>query len=84
MSSQSARVVKGGRLILPAEYRRKLGIRDGDTVIIELDRDELRVRSQMAAVRRLQETVRRYVPQGISLVDELSADRQAEAASESR
>ena len=82
MRQQSAKIVKGGRLILPAEFRRQLDLKDGDTVVIEMDQDQLHIRSQKAAIRRLQETVARYVPEGVSLVDELIADRRAEAARE--
>ena len=33
-------------------------------------------------IRRAQERVRRYVPEGVSLVDELIAERRAEARRE--
>ncbi len=43
---------------------------------------ELRVRSLKAAVERAQALVRRYVPAGDSLVDELIRDRRSEAGRE--
>ncbi len=42
----------------------------------------MRVLSRTAALRELQAQVRRYVPEGVSLVDELLAERRAEAAEE--
>jgi hypothetical protein len=36
-----------------------------------------------AAIRRMQQEIRKVVPEGVSLVDELIADRRAEAARES-
>ena len=82
MPQQSAKVLDGGRLILPVEYRRTLNINPGDSVVIELDGDELRVRSRDAGLRRIQERLRKYIPEGVSLADELIADRRAEAARE--
>jgi len=82
MPQQSAKVLDGGRLILPVEYRRTLNINPGDSVVIELDGDELRVRSRDAGLRRIQERLRKYIPEGVSLADELIVDRRAEAARE--
>jgi AbrB family looped-hinge helix DNA binding protein len=82
MAHQSAKITKGGRLTLPAEFRRQLSLRDGDKVMIHLDCDQLRITSQMAAVRRLQAKIKELVPEGVSLVDELIAERKAEAARE--
>jgi bifunctional DNA-binding transcriptional regulator/antitoxin component of YhaV-PrlF toxin-antitoxin module len=80
MQTQRARIVKGGRLILPAAFRRALALADGDTVVIELDQDEMRVRSVGSAFARLQNTVAQHVPAGVSLAGELTAERRAEAA----
>jgi AbrB family transcriptional regulator (stage V sporulation protein T) len=33
-----AKVISGGKIVLPAELRRELGIKDGDSLVI--DRDE--------------------------------------------
>ena len=82
MTFQSAKIIKGGRLILPAEFRRQLDLKDGDRVTIEMVDDQLKISSQMAAVRRLQAKIAQYVPEGVSLVDELIAERRAEAARE--
>jgi len=67
-----------GKLIIPAKFRRKLGINTGDTVVVELAEDGLHVRSLSAAVRRAQALVREFVPDEVSLADELIAERRAE------
>lgn len=82
MNARSAKIVKGGRLILPADYRRALDLNDGDSVVIELDHDELRVRSVRGSFARVREQLRPYLPKGVSLADELSRDRTREAACE--
>lgn len=38
--------------------------------------------TRRAAIRRIQEELRQFIPEGVSLVDELIADRRAEAARE--
>ncbi len=71
---------KGGVIQLPAEYLEAMGVAEGDQVQLALDGDVVRVLSRAAAIREAQELVRRYVPEGVSLVDELLAERRAEAA----
>lgn len=79
MASQAVKIIDGGKLIIPASFRRKLGIDTGDTVVIEMDEDGLHVRSLSSAVRRAQEIIREFVPDEVSLADELIAERRVEA-----
>lgn len=82
MQSQRVKVVEGGKLVIPAAFRREMGITPGDTVILELDEGELRVRSLSSAIRRVQERMRELNPEGRLLSEELIADRRVEAAHE--
>ena len=82
MASQAVKIIDGGKLIIPAAFRRKLGIDTGDTVVIELGEDGLHVRSLSSAVRRAQDIVREFVPDDVSLADELVAERRIEAEHE--
>jgi AbrB family looped-hinge helix DNA binding protein len=85
MAGQSVRIAPGGRVVIPADFRKALGVEVGDTVVIELKDDELRLRSGQAAIRKVQAMVREYVPDdGRSLADELITDRREEAAREER
>lgn len=72
-----------GRLVVPAAYRRTLGIEGGGQVLLTIDGDEVRLAGRDAAVRRAQGLVKAYVPAGTRLSDELIAERRAEAARES-
>ena len=72
------KVADGGRIVIPAEFRRSLDLEVGDEVILDLAEGRLVVLTPRQAVKRAQETVRRYVPEGRRLVDELIADRRAE------
>jgi AbrB family looped-hinge helix DNA binding protein len=73
----------GGRLVIPAEFRRDLGLAPGAVVVIsEMDGGDLRISTPAAGLRRAQDLVRRYVQPGSSLVDELLAERRQEVARE--
>jgi AbrB family looped-hinge helix DNA binding protein len=72
----------GGRIVIPAEFRRAIAAEDGDNVTLRLEGDELRIVSTAANLRRAQEMVARYVPKDVRLVDEFLADRRREAARE--
>jgi len=77
---------QGGRVVVPKQYREKLGVKEGDEVIwTEVD-------GQVVLTSRRQELERaeRFFDQlmagyqGGSLADELIAERRAEAASEDK
>jgi AbrB family looped-hinge helix DNA binding protein len=79
-SAASSRAVidQGGRIVIPAEMRRALGLAPGDTVEMRVDGEALRVRSLAGAVREAQAAVERRVPKGTRLVDELLSERRGE------
>jgi AbrB family looped-hinge helix DNA binding protein len=80
--AQKVELGAGGRLVIPAPMRVALGMKEGDKVLVRLEGNELRIYTYQEAMRRAQEIVRSFVPAGVSLVDELIADRRAEAARE--
>jgi antitoxin PrlF len=82
MNIQRGKLVSGGRLQVPADIRRALGLKDGDAVTLEVVDGELRVVPYREVIRRVQERFRRAVPPGASLVDEFIAERRAEAERE--
>lgn len=78
----ATKMSENGRVVVPAEIRKALGIQDGDTVLWELGEGEARLTTRREQLRRAQALVRRYVPAEVSLVDELIAERRAEATHE--
>jgi AbrB family looped-hinge helix DNA binding protein len=76
------KIAEGGRVVVPSAFRRALGLEPGDTVIMMLDDDEVRLLTPDRAIRRAQEIVRSYVPEGRSLVDELIRERREETLRE--
>ncbi len=82
MQEARARMGDNGRVVIPAAYRKALGLAPGDEIILRLGDGEVRLMSRMTAIKRAQELVRRYNPEGRNLVNELVAERRAEAARE--
>jgi antitoxin PrlF len=72
------KLAEGGRIVIPAEYRQALGLQVGDEVVLRLEDGEVRVFTPRQAIKRAQELVRRYIPQGRSLSEELIAERRTE------
>ncbi|MDP3449662.1 MAG: AbrB/MazE/SpoVT family DNA-binding domain-containing protein, partial [Anaerolineaceae bacterium] len=73
---------RGGRLVIPANFRKALGIESGDEVVLQLKDDSIRVITIQEAVQQAQERVRKYIPSSVSLSDELIAERREEAKNE--
>jgi AbrB family looped-hinge helix DNA binding protein len=46
------RVNENGRLVIPASYRRALGIKAGDEVIVRMEDDELRITTMKRRIER--------------------------------
>ena len=84
VSSAKLKVGPGGRVVIPAALREKLGVTEGDALMATFEDGELRLVSLAESVRRAQLMVRSRVPAGVSLVDELLADRRREVEQERR
>lgn len=82
MSDIRVTIGKGGRVNIPAEHRRELGLSEGEEVLVGVEDGGIRIRSRRAAIQRARSIVRRYVPEGVSLVGELSRERREEAKAE--
>lgn len=71
-----------GRLPIPSQMLGALGVRPGDRVMVEIEGNDLRIRNVLAVVAQVQAFVRSFVPDDVSLVDELIAERRREAERE--
>jgi AbrB family looped-hinge helix DNA binding protein len=76
------RVNENGRIVIPASFRKELGIKTGDEVIVQMHGDELRITTLRHRLARAQRLVRKHVKPGTSLVDELIAERREAARNE--
>jgi AbrB family looped-hinge helix DNA binding protein len=76
------RVNENGRVVIPASYRKALGINVGDEVVLRIEDEELRITTLKRRLAQAQRRVRRYVKPGRSLADELIAERREAAKRE--
>lgn len=71
-----------GRVVIPASLRHRLGLKPGDPLVIDAEGDVVRVRSAASVLAEVQAYFQRFAPPDVNMVDELIADRRAEAAKE--
>src|SRR5216684_1604401 len=76
------RVNENGRVVIPAAFRKALGINAGDEDVLRMEDDELRITTLKRRIERAQRLVRKHVKPGTSLVDELIAERREAALNE--
>jgi AbrB family looped-hinge helix DNA binding protein len=74
-----ARLNENGRIVIPASFRKALGMNAGDEIVLRVEDNELRITTLKQLLERAQRRVRRYVKPGKSLVDELIAERREAA-----
>lgn len=77
-----AKVIAGGKIVIPAQLRREFGIKDGDSLVIERDdHGSMVLKTYDQVVRDVQAEVRATVSHDIvsSPVGELIAERRDEA-----
>lgn len=82
MEESRTRVNENGRVVIPASFRKALGINAGDEVLLRIENDELRISPLRQRVERAQRLVRQHVKRGTSLADELIAERREAAKRE--
>ena len=84
MKSVRTHLGKGGRIVLPATYRRAMQLHPGDEVVLVMDDNELRLVPPSQAVKKAQAVVRQFVSPGRRLAKELIQERRQETKRESR
>jgi bifunctional DNA-binding transcriptional regulator/antitoxin component of YhaV-PrlF toxin-antitoxin module len=84
MGTQAKKVARGhvsptGRVSLPAEFRRAVGLERGGDVVVELDGNDIRIRTIDEAVARAQAMSRRLLAGKRSAsVDDFLKERKAD------
>jgi AbrB family transcriptional regulator, stage V sporulation protein T len=81
--SYHAKMIKGGKIVIPAELRREFGFKDGDTLVLEREGSSIVIKTYEQVVREVQAEVKRLIgPYKGSIVDDFIAEKRAEAAAE--
>ena len=58
------RVNQNGRIVIPAAFRKAIGIEVGDEVVLRIQDDELRITTQQRRIQRAQQRARTYLKPG--------------------
>ncbi|MEC4591174.1 MULTISPECIES: AbrB/MazE/SpoVT family DNA-binding domain-containing protein [Nitrospirillum] len=80
LKSQPATMAANGRLVVPLEVRRAVGLEAGGKLLARVEDGRIVLETVEAAVARVQKLARRYGSPDRSLADELITERRAEAA----
>jgi AbrB family looped-hinge helix DNA binding protein len=83
MGTYTTRLEKSGRILIPAAVRRQLGLSEGSQVLLKVEESgTLQVTSRSQALAKVREEIRKYIPAGRDLAEELIRDRRAEVERE--
>jgi hypothetical protein len=77
-------VAVDGSVVVPATAINALSLKQGDPLFVRIADGEIHLLTRRAVTRRVQSLVREFVPEGVSLVDELIEDRRREVEAEAR
>ena len=80
--SVSSKINQNGRIVIPAAIRRQMGIKAGDSLLMDVEDGILRLETHLARIRRIQREIAQYCKPGPLASDELIAERREEARRE--
>ncbi|HEV7509335.1 MAG TPA: AbrB/MazE/SpoVT family DNA-binding domain-containing protein [Thermoanaerobaculia bacterium] len=81
LASTKVPVGPQGRLVIPSEIRRQLGISPGDVLIALVEDERLVLEKRDVVLQRLRRRFA-HIPAGVSLADELISERRQESRRE--
>ena len=76
------RLSANGRIVVPAAIREQLGVKPGDTLLLQAEDGVLRIESYPTMIARIQREFAHLRRPGILASDELIAERREEARRE--
>jgi len=84
MTQSYIKMANNGRLVLPTTVRTEVGLPEGGDFLARVENGVVILEPHKKALERVRNLVRQYAPAdaGVSVVDELIAERRAEAARE--
>jgi AbrB family looped-hinge helix DNA binding protein len=82
MKDVSVKLGEGGRIVIPAEYRKALGIDVGDDLMLHVDNGIIMLLTRKQAIQYVQERMAKYTTDERKLADEIISERRKEAEHE--
>lgn len=79
MNDHHSIISAGGRVVIPSDIRKKLGLNVGEEVIFKLEEDGVKLISLKESVKKIRLLSEKYKTSEKSLVNELLAARRDEA-----
>ncbi len=79
--SYHAKVIKGGKIVIPAELRREFGFKEGDTLVLEREGNGLVLKTYKQVLTEIQAKVKSLIKNPIA-VDDYITEKRREAKSE--
>ena len=76
--SYQAKLIKGGKIVIPAELRRELGFKEGDDLFLEREGNRVIVQSQASMLTEIRAKVKARLKHPVS-VDSYLKEKWAEA-----
>jgi len=76
------KMADNGRLVMPAAIRSEIGLPNGGDFLVRVENGVIVLEPHKAALERVRNLVRQFAPApaGVSVVDELIAERRDEAS----
>lgn len=79
MQSYHVTLGEGGRIVVPSEYRKALGLQSGDDLIIRIEDNELRLFRRTAALQKIRKALKAKSHRKINHTDEFLGFRKEDA-----
>jgi len=76
-----AKIIAGGKIVIPADLRRQLGFVEGDMLVVERDGETVVLKSRAQVLREVQAGLKEAIKRPFT-VDEFVVGRRAEAERE--
>jgi AbrB family transcriptional regulator, stage V sporulation protein T len=76
-----AKLIKGGKIVIPAELRREFGFEEGDTIVLEREGNKLVMKTYQQVLSEIQTKVKSLIKHPFT-VDDYIAEKRKEAESE--
>jgi len=82
MEQTPVKLGEGGRIVIPSDYRKALGIEVGDELLLHMEKGKLILMTRLQAIEYVQEQMAPYLVKERNLSEELIAERREQSDDE--